>query len=548
MFLSELNIEIRTGYQKGFQWSVNENIWFIGYFYNQHSEYITDLYAIDHISKKIGSHDFREYLLNLNGVFSIIIKIEEEIILYSDKSRFFPLFYSKLNNKLIITDDFYFLIGQQAGKIFNKGAVIQFLAGAFVSGAETIISNINQVRPAELVSISEKSIQKYYTSTFSVRIENLLSYKESALVELAYVKFQKAGKCLADSLKNKQILLPLSGGYDSRLIACWLKENNIENVICFTFGRKDSPEISISQNVAKKLNFDWHYVEYKAEMVDDYINNPEFLEYYKYASRGTSMFYMQEYFALLELKNKGILGNNFVAIPGHSGDFLGGSQIYKVVPAKNKIQNPEKLLFNKSFWQQTITPTDKKRIINLIKEQLNEIKLTFNSNAGYSIMEDWLIKERIIKYVFNSSHIFTFFGGEVRFPFWDNELYEFWKSVPLEYRLHKKLYNKILEEKYFNPLNVEFGSHLQPSEKDIFFQKVKSNIKPKLPFSLRNKYRKRNDWVLYDEITQPMLKELTNSGFKIKDNGLSYLYRILNWYIFKIKIEYNISNKHKGRP
>jgi asparagine synthase (glutamine-hydrolysing) len=545
MFFNELNIEIKVEFQKGFQWFVSDKIWFIGYFYDTNDHYISGNEALVKISSIISFPDIKDQLAEFNGVFSVIIRSDEEVILFSDKSRFFPIFYSHINTKLLITDDFFSLINQQSELTFNNEAVSQFLSGAFVSGSDTIVSNINQVRPSELVCISDESIKRTYTSTFSVRTETILKCDVPSLEEMAYEKFQKAGKRLANSLKNKQVLLPLSGGYDSRLIACWLKEYNIENVICFTFGRKGTAEVEISKKVAEQLGFEWYYIEYTTELVKGYLESAEFQEYYKYVSRGTSMFYMQEYFAMLELIKRNSIGNNFVALPGHSGDFLGGSQLFKAIPSELNIRNPEQLLFKKSFWQQAISAKDKAKIVMQIENQLQEIKLTFSSDADYSILEDWLIKERITKYVFNSSQVFTFFGGEIRFPFWDNELFEFWKLVPKEYRLFKNTYNKVLSEKYFKPLKIEFGKSLQPSKKDLLIQKIKSKFKQVLPYAVKNKYRKKNDWVMYDEITQPMIKELGDSDIKINDNGLSYLHRILNWYLFKIAKEYEIKNNSK---
>jgi asparagine synthase (glutamine-hydrolysing) len=538
--LNRLETEIKTGYQKGFQWTIKENIWFIGYFYDRNDNHIIGENAIKIISDLVATPDLEKQIGNINGVFSCIILLEKEVILFSDKSRFFPLFYSQINDKLLISDDFYYLVTKQAKCSFNNDSVTQFLSGAFVSGSDTVVSNISQVRPSEIVCFSNDSVKRKYTSTFSVSNKEFLTCDESKLEDLALKKFKKAGLRLAKSITKKQVLLPLSGGYDSRLIACWLKENKVENVTCFTFGRKDTAEIEISRKVAEQLNFEWHYIEYKPEMVDDYIHSDIFREYYKYASRGTSMFYMQEYFAMLELRRKKILGDKFVALPGHSGDFLGGSQLHKVVPPKNYINNPDQILLKKSFWQQPISAREKQSILVQIQNQLKEIKETFNADADYSIIEDWLIKERIIKYVFNSSQIFTFFGGEVRFPFWDNELYDFWKTVPCEYRLHKKLYNNVLQKKYFEPYQIDFGSNLQPKSSDLTIQKLKNNLKQYLPYPIKDKFRKKNDWVLYDEITQPMLKELSDSGIMVKDNSLSYLHRILNWYLYKIEKEFDI--------
>ena len=48
----------------------------------------------------------------------------------------------------------------------------------------------------------------------------------------------KLMKRIGESCKDRQILIPLSGGYDSRLIASGLKKIGVNNVVCFSYGQK----------------------------------------------------------------------------------------------------------------------------------------------------------------------------------------------------------------------------------------------------------------------------------------------------------------------
>ena len=62
-------------------------------------------------------------------------------------------------------------------------------------------------------------------------------------------------------LDGRQAVIPLSGGYDSRLIALMLKELGYNNVLCFTYNTGGAKwEVDISRRVAKNLGFCWHYV------------------------------------------------------------------------------------------------------------------------------------------------------------------------------------------------------------------------------------------------------------------------------------------------
>ena len=50
-----------------------------------------------------------------------------------------------------------------------------------------------------------------------------------------------------------------------------LKKYNYKNVVCYTYGRKDSFEIENSQKTAKTLNFEWHFIEYKDDLISDFL-------------------------------------------------------------------------------------------------------------------------------------------------------------------------------------------------------------------------------------------------------------------------------------
>lgn len=58
---------------------------------------------------------------------------------------------------------------------------------------------------------------------------------------------------LLENSKGRQLVIPLSGGLDSRLLAAWLKKLKAPNIKTFTYGKPDSPETSISEQVASAL-------------------------------------------------------------------------------------------------------------------------------------------------------------------------------------------------------------------------------------------------------------------------------------------------------
>ncbi len=530
-----MEIVIKTGYNKAFKWYQKNGIWFIGYFFDNNNQYITGKKAIEHFSGCKSFDDFKTMLSDADGIYSVIVKNNDQLYAASDRSRFFTLFYTQVNNKFIISDDYYDLVELQDSKRFNEQAVAEFLSWAISNDKRTLFENIYQVRPGDSIHFKDKEVSNEYFISVATKPDEYLSNNYDELIELGYQAFEIARKRLTNSLKNKKVLLPLSSGFDSRLIAAWLKNSGIDNVICFTFGRKDAPEVNISEKVAKQLGYQWHNIEYNQELIKGFINNEDFNEFYHYLSRGSSMFYMQEYFALRKLLNEGVIDDSYVVIPGHAGGFLAGNNLVRAIPLKNTIKNQENYLLNHYYRYITLNSKQKKQILNGLKLHLAELREYKKESTDYSLLEDWLMKERITKYIFTSSHAFTFFELEVRLPFWDNTLFEFWRKVPGEHRCYKKLFKDILNTKYFEPLGIKQEQELQPSIRTIRLQNIKNKIRPWLPLWVKHKLLKKNDWVFYDEITQPFLQELKQNGIKPKDNGITYIPRIMYWYLMKME-------------
>ena len=82
----------------------------------------------------------------------------------------------------------------------------------------------------------------------------------------------------------------------------------------------------ISEKVANELGFNWFFVEYNEQTIDqDFPQCNEFQKYYKFASNHVSIFYTQDYFAVKYLHDNKIINNDAIFATGHSGDYLAGS-------------------------------------------------------------------------------------------------------------------------------------------------------------------------------------------------------------------------------
>ena len=63
------------------------------------------------------------------------------------------------------------------------------------------------------------------------------------------------------SRRQKQIAVPLSGGRGPRLVVSALKHLGAKNVTCYSYGPQGNFEGKIAKLIAKRLGFDWVFVE-----------------------------------------------------------------------------------------------------------------------------------------------------------------------------------------------------------------------------------------------------------------------------------------------
>jgi asparagine synthase (glutamine-hydrolysing) len=529
-------INISLIYNYGFSWFKKENIFVKGYLFDKNNSFYEKEELFEYFKGITNIQSFENKIKQANGLFTVIIKNEDSVFFAVDRLRMFPIFYFIENEDIFISDDVEHLRLQNKLYEFDEKSVSEFLATAYVTSSKTLVKNIFQVQAGAYFHFYNTTIfsKTYYSYFFSEEKSSSFEKLCNKLPEILDEVFKRQ----IDTFKKRTVVIPLSGGFDSRLIAVMLKKFDYQNVVCYTYGRKNNIEISISKQVAKTLDFKWILIEYTEDLIKNYLNDKSFQDYFKFSANYNTMFFMQEYFAVKYLKDNNLVPQDSIFIPGHSGDFIAGSQLAKndglgkktsikkivnaIYKTKYNIIKPEKR-FRKPF---------KSEISTFVTKSYQE-----NRNLkAYSVYEDWDFKEKISKYLINSINVYNFFGYEFRLPFWDSILVDFFKNIPYEFRLHKLLYDKVLTDIYFEKYDISFKNEIQTSAFKTKIQSVKNLIRPFLPSKMKQKLLEKNDIIFYKNITEKMIDDLKKNGKEYYPATNSYNSNILQWYINELKI------------
>lgn len=476
--------EIMLKNKLGFKWTRNSRIYTKGYIFDKKNSFKIDDNLNRYFSECNNEEIFRNLLLNTNGFFAVIIETENYILAAVDRIRSIPLFYGRINGNFYISDDASYIKEKIKDEEMDELSKIEFLLTGYVTNDNTLHSNVKQIRAGEYLIFDKVNNKLKIERYFEFRHKDFYTLSEEELIEELDKIHIKIIRRLIDSLEERTAVIPLSGGQDSRLIAVLLKRLGYENVICFTYGKPGNNESKISKQIADYLEYKWIFIPYTLEKWNEWYRSDEMKRYMFFGGNLTSLPHIQDFPAVWEMKEKRLIPEDSIIIPGHAADFVQGSHIPHWFLEREKISNKE--LIN-SIYEQHYNlwnwPKPKKQLNKYFsKKIMNTVEIIndCNSEEAADIFECWDWQERQAKFIANSIRVYEFFEYEWRLPLWDNEMIEYWMKISVQKRVKRYLYFKYVNIKQYE-MNEKLGLNVKNEE---------SNLKKWYMESIGYKYRK----------------------------------------------------------
>ena len=520
------NTELKLIRNCGFSWFCSETVSFKGYIFEK-DEMISGERACVYINELISrSKDLASDLKKINGIFSFISQCGSNTVVCCDRTRTFPLFYREHDGSFLISDDPSEV--KAAGQKIIENSLTAFIHAGYVPGNSTLIEGIFQVQAGEYLIFSSEGLHRDFYHCFSSG--NFKTDKTALKKELRDILI-RAGKRLSVSLEGKTPVIPLSSGYDSRLIAVMLKMNGFDNVMTFTYGRKENYEAELSEKTAETLGYRWTNIEYGPETVRDFIRSENFLKYYPLSSSYTSMFFLQEFFAVEKLQE--MVPENSVFIPGHSGDSVAGSHIMEKMKGSFSKDDLISFIISGHFIYKKKSDTSDESLKEIIGRTIRD-----KDEYSHQDYQNWIVKERHAKFIINSNRIYEFFGFEHRMPLVDSDFMDIMENIPFGLKYGKKLYDEVLREYFFEPYGLNFSDETNPDDNALRVQEVKNTIKNILPKKIvdiyREKIKSKSDTYFNIGVTNEMIKDLRKNGAEPDMSGENRNSIIIQWYTHQL--------------
>jgi asparagine synthase (glutamine-hydrolysing) len=502
------------------------------------SEFLLDLFVKNGI----------KVLSEINGHFTACIYDfkEEMAFIISDRFGTRPLYYYFDEAGFMFAPEVKAILQAGINNTLDYSAISELFHFNHLFGNKTLLENIKQLPEASCLIYKNGSIkihkywdfpeysEAYEKTKFSKKeIEN---YEEE--MQEVFIKAMKR-----QLLKNKnKILIPLSGGLDSRFVIAYASVLKTDPLVAFTMGPENSEDQMYAKLVAKELSANHKSFNVRPEDIW------EDAKYFSFISDGMSLIYgpIQGFPSYKYYHNK-----LEISITPQMGDVLFGSTLWrrriKYLIHKNSFDEKSKDILTNIFnlaQDSTLQLILKKPFFAEIDKRYTEVPSAYATKYKRPLHSyfNMLINEHGRRGTL-CGNLMTNLFLETRMPSYDNEVMEFSYRLPVELKMNQFLYRKVFSNMFPELARIKReGTNLPISASNLrielktFENKlityIKSSSARKLVTSFerwnRPVYVNYNEWFKKDlkqKMEEIVLDKKTLSRGFYDENGLKELLR-----------------------
>lgn len=392
-------------------------VWIDGEIYNRSECTMQHQTFAETLLQHYQDNTLGEFLRRLDGIFIVIIydATTHQVVLISDRYGLKPFYLSVAGNQLTFAPELKcFSVFKPFDLKIRKDVIDCFIGLEHLLGTTTWLEGVTLIKPAAIVTYSlreHKLTTTQYWSWSQIR-RTSLSFDDAA---------EQIGLLLDAANKKRffgdyQVGVALSGGLDSRAIVAAVHD---QKPVTYTFGLPNSQDVIVAQRVAHMANVSHTWFDIRT---NDWLSE-RFSGVWK--TDGMLNMYHMHYSHLMN-RIREIMAVN---LSGFLGDVvLGGSYMNK----KGKVLADRRV-------------------------DASLAEFYYGQYAAFSDPDDSFFDiDKVDPYVmYNRGRRMIGMGAEEanktipqRLPFMDTALMDFAYSLPDDFRVKSKVYDKALLQKY----------------------------------------------------------------------------------------------------
>lgn len=375
------------------------------------------------------------------GHFAAIVEASWGLLACVDRIRSYPVFYS--SEGTVLSNDARAVRDLARTREPDPDGVLEIAMAGYVTGGSTVFRGLQQLQAGEALVVTDQVHLERYDryipdpQTGRARREWL-----ELLAETTDDVFARCARSVAD----RPVWVPLSGGFDSRLVLCKLQEHGVERLNTFSYGPRLNHEAEMARRIAEDLGVPWRFVVSRGGgHARDRFRSDARRDYWRFADGLCSVPSMLEYQWLMDVLGSDGLPEDVVIVNGQAGDFITGGHVPASLweadhPHRNDLLAAivEK---HYALWTDLLGDHgNRSRIHTRILDLLPDVERDSDRERLTALYEAWEHQERQAKLVLGGQRLYDYLGLDWRLPLWDGAFVDLWVRVPYSLKFEQDLF------------------------------------------------------------------------------------------------------------
>lgn len=429
------------------QWTKHGDTFVSGHAFVE-GEHLATQELAEHIAAVESKNELASVLSELNGFFAVVHQMDTEVHVAVDHVRSWPLYYA-VTDDIYISDSAEWVHTTATQGNYDPNAVNEYLFTCYVTGADTVSTDVKQLQSGEILTFqtdghtSSPRRSQYYTYEPNGSTGTVATF-DDRLVE----SFQR----LLQYADGRTILLGLSGGYDSRLIALMLHRLGYDNVVTYTTltASGSSDEFTVAESVAADLGF--RHIKIRTDHSDyEHLDNSDQLTMAEDIGYLSEYPHINKYILREKLRDEGLDPSEMVHVLGHH--LVAGTFLPAEMRDRSTIDRDEFLdLMWDLHYSNWVEQGDLQlrdlfagRILDRIPTGLYQDRSVESVTDVLKGYEQWYWQERLPKYVM-ACREYEYLGFNMWYPFLDRELCAFYEQCDYRDKIGKRFIKQYVDE------------------------------------------------------------------------------------------------------
>jgi asparagine synthase (glutamine-hydrolysing) len=390
-----------------------------------------------------------DFLMSLRGQFAFIFEDQQQVLAVVDKVRSRPILFHHDANNFFVFSNKLDVPNELSNFSKDMQAGLELAMSGYTLGNKTLLEGIRALQAGEALYF-DKTKKEFEVFAYYKYLPTQMRYESRNILKAELGELTLG--IMRDMVKwadGRQIVVPLSGGYDSRVMVSALKELNYKNVFTFSYGAEGNFEAQAASQVAKKLDYEWQFFNLRPKFQKHFFQSQDWKNYCDFSNSFTTVPFVQDVSVLPVLKQENKIQSDAILINGNSGDYISGGHILPDVFENESdiVEQVVKAMTKKHYalWGFLATPENKIKIANALRSEISNC-LDANQYQAWNIYEYIEFLNRQSKYVISGQRSYEYWGNEWYLPLWDDLYLDFWKNIPLEFKLKQNLYTETMKD------------------------------------------------------------------------------------------------------